>query len=110
MGKEFTVEGDPLPQMLPGPSKPWTLSSSFGAAISLGAGSTGPRLGSVGTLWHWREVGLARDPPLPPHTPPRGRSRSTDRLCAESRGASKGELRPLELVSQPQFLSVVLKE
>lgn len=53
-----------------------------------------------------------RRPPRPPYTapPPGGWSCSTDRLCAESRGASKGELRPLELVSQPQFLSVVLKE
>lgn len=49
MRKEFTVEGDPFPQNLPGISKPWTLSSSVRAAVS--------RWGQGARVLGWAEWG-----------------------------------------------------
>lgn len=95
--KGFTVEGYGIsakhftaPQTLPGLGKPWAAQPATGAA-SLWAGC--PGLGRVGTPW-WlrREDGLAGDLP-----PPQAWSRSTDGLCAVTRGRPGGTVPGLSL-------------
>lgn len=92
-------------QCCPDPASPGQLSSAFRAAVFLCAGSTGPGLASLGTLWLRREGRPALDLP-----PPGGGSPSTNRLCAVTRGLQGGTAPRLSSAHKPHFLSVVLKE
>lgn len=85
------------------PHKPWAaLLCRQGCGASVGVC---PQRGRVGTPWLRREDGLAGDLP-----PPGAPSPSTDGLCAVTRGLPGGSCARAESVSQPRFLSVVLKE
>lgn len=106
--KSLQWRGSPSPQTQPGPSEPWTAQlCCWGGGISVGREHRAWAQQS-GDPVAWRKDGPASSQ----SPPPGGWSRSTDGLCAESRGAGKGELRPgrTRLTSLSQSLSVVLKE
>lgn len=65
MRKEFAVEGARSKKPVWNQQTLDTQLSRQGCSVSLGAGSTGPGLGRVGTPWLWREDGLAGELPPP---------------------------------------------